>query len=266
MDVFTRHEDQINRGLSYHSVWKDCKRHNIMSDPNIGAFFRDDFVMPPVLATTVSDKGWYMFGDTATTTALLAAKADQKFGVMEFEATGTDNHQVTMASGGNKAGISKISATAGDIHALWLEARMRALTVADAGIYLGLGEEGLAADNGLMVDNTMEVADKDLLGFHTLAASPTRLDAVHRLNGGAKVIHSQGVATLVADTWFKLGITFNRKCVRFWVDGVQKGNILLPSATSFPLDQMLAFYASIKTGQAVAAKMQLDWVECFVEY
>lgn len=266
MQVFTRHEDQINRGLSYHSIWKDCKRAEIMSDPNIGAFIRDDFTMPPLLTNGVSQHGWFMFGDTAVTTALLLAKLDQKFGVMEFETTNTDNHQVTLASGANKAGIAPISLTAGDIHAFHMECRFRALTVADAGIYVGMGEEALAANDALMVDNTMEVADKDLLGFHTLAASPTRLDAVYRLAGGSKVIHSQEVATLVANTWFKLGITFNRKTVRFWVDGVQKGAVLLPSAANFPLAQMLAFYASMKTGQAVTAKMQLDWVEIFVEY
>lgn len=266
MDAVTRHENQVNRGISYHTIWKDCQREAIMGDPNMGAYFASDFTDPPLLTNGVSDGGWFMFGDTAVTVATIAAKADQKFGVLEFASSATDNHQATLASGANKAGIIPIGNVAADIHALWAEWRWRPITVADAGIFSGFGEEGLAIDNGLMVDNTMEVADKDLLGFHTLAASPTRLDAVYRLAGGAKVIHSQGVNTLVANTWLKCGITYNRKVVRFWVNGAQVGAVLLPTATNFPLNQFLAWYHSIKTGQAVSALTQLDWVECFVEY
>lgn len=266
MDAVTRHEQQVNRGISYHTIWKDCQREAIMGDLNMGTFISSDFVDPPRLTNGTADGGWFMFGDTAVGTATIAAKPTQKFGVLEFATTGNDNHQATLASGANLTGIAPISLTAGDIHALWAEWRWRPITVADAGIYTGLGEEGLAIDNGLMVDNTMEVADKDLLGFHTLAATPTRLDAVYRLAGGAKVIHSQGVNTLVANTWVKCGITYNRKVVRYWVNGVQVGAVLLPSAANFPLAQMLAWYHSIKTGQAVSALTELDWMELFVEY
>lgn len=261
MQLYTQHAAQVNRGRSS-KLWRHCPYEQIILDSNRGAFIRDDFTNCPVFASATSQNGYITFQDTSATAQGVAS---EKFGVLRLAVPGTDNAACGLTTGGNIAGFLKISTTAGDIHPMWFETRFRVSSVADFGLFIGLAEEALAADNTL-ADNSAALAAKDFVGFHVAAATPTRVDAVHKTSGGSAVTVQQGALTLAASTWNKLGFWFDGKHVRFFVNGEQVGNPVRPSAANFPNGDVLAPLFYVKTGETAAKSLDIDWFECFTAY
>jgi hypothetical protein len=261
MEGYTFHAGQTNRGRSS-KLWRHCPYEQIILNSNIGAYIRHDFANCPAFATGVSQDGLITFQDTSATARALAT---QKFGVLRMTTAATDNNACGLTTGGNIGGLTKISTTAGDIHPCWFECRFKLGSVADLGVFVGVAEEALAADNTL-ADNTGALAAKDFVGFHIATASPTRLDAVHKTAAGSMATVQSGAKTMVADAWCKAGFWFDGKHVRYFIDGEQVGNPVLPSATNFPNGDMLAPLFYVKTGEAVDKQLDLDWFEFFTAY
>lgn len=247
--------NNAGRGISG-NIWYDCNFLEMLWDNNMGTILDDDFTQ--ALEAT---HGWAV-GGTNNTATFLATEIN---GVMQIGATGADNDEGWLTSGNNEAGMVKFADAAP--RRVWFEARIRLPSIADQGVFVGLAEEGLAAA-ATLIDDTGALASKDMVGFHIDTDAPSTIDAVYRTAAAAATVHSAGVQTAVAATWYKLGMRYGLDDkLQYYVDGVKKGDPLDVSAntTLFPDDEELAVLIGVKTGEAVVKYIDVDWVRCVGE-
>lgn len=141
---------------------------------------------------------------------------------------------------------------------------------------IGLGEVSMGATDGLFVDTTGALADKNFVGFNKLVAESTAVDGAYKADGqtyqnGATKTKLDSLATMAADTYVKLGIRYRAmpKTVEFFVNGLLAGTASAPArltsseidAATFPDDVLMAPIIGIKdiAGNA-AVNMKVDWI------
>lgn len=163
---------------------------------------------------------------------------------------------------------------------LVFEARLAvsAITAAKWSWAVGLGEVSMGATDGLFVDTTGVLADKNFVGFNKLAAEAGAVDGAYKADGqtyqnGATKTKLDTVTTMVADTYVKLGFRFRAmpKTLEFYVNGNLAGTSSAPArltsseidAVTFPDDVLMTPIFGIKdiAGDA-AVNMKVDWVAC----
>jgi len=157
---------------------------------------------------------------------------------------------------------------------LCFEARLKvsAITAAKWSWAIGLGETGMGATDGLFVDTTGALADKNFLGFVHLQAEGSVLDGAYKADGqtyqdGATKAKLDTLHTLVADTFVKVGFRYQAypQLLRWYVNGVEKAKLFPDelNAATFPDDVFLAPIVGIKdiAGNA-ALNLVLDWWAC----
>jgi hypothetical protein len=137
----------------------------------------------------------------------------------------------------------------------------------DSAFFCGLAEEGTAIDQILVTDTGALKTTADFIGFRTLCASPSEIDAVYLKASQGVVEVDDNAATLVRDTWTKLGLLFDpsnsAKALRYFVDGVEVASAaatVLDDAT-FPDGEEMAMLIALKAGEAVEKKLAIDWVK-----
>lgn len=132
---------------------------------------------------------------------------------------------------------------------------------------------GLMEDETLTVDvpviaagaDTHLIADKDLVGFKKPIADTTTFDAIYRAGGVAAVVVNDGLGTLAADTYIKLGMRFDPRdnYLRFFVNNVEASSSkLIPddTGTDFPADVPLGFVCGMSVGTAASDNtLTIDW-------
>ena len=246
------------------SLWKDCPVLEMLEDPSVGYYFFDDF-------TSFADDGANGYATYEDTGVNVQQAAGEVGGALEVSGNDADNDEGSITTGGNTGGFVKISSSGGK--KLWFEAKVKKASIADNALamFLGLSEEGLAAANTL-VDDTGEVASKDLVGFQTLHADGDALVFCYRKAGQAKqTISLDGDSDdLTADTYVKVGFKIDPdapagKRLTLYVDGVEQvnhGTAANISATTFPDGEELALLWATKVGAAAESKGYLDWWRC----
>ena len=246
------------RGLSS-TIWHDCPRGVLGVDNNDGVFLFDDFVL--------GASAWNSYTDTGVT---LTTAAGESYGALEVAGNDADNDEGTIQSGG----LAAIDSSAGK--KVWFEARFKKASIANnaLAVFLGLAEPGLAAADTL-VDNTGEVADKDLIGFQTLHADGDALVFCYRKAGQTKqtVSLDSDSSVLTADTYVKVGLKYDPSAdsderIKIYVDGVEQANAVTSaniSAATFPDGELLAALVATKVGAAAESKCQIDWIAVGVE-
>lgn len=164
---------------------------------------------------------------------------------------------------------------------LVFEARLAisAITAAKWSWAVGLGEVSMGATDGLFVDTTGALADKNFVGFNKLAAEGAAVDAAYKADGqtyqnGATKTKLDTLATMVADSYVKLGMRYRAmpKTVEFYVNGLLAGTASAPArltsseldAATFPDDVFVTPIIGVKdvAGNA-AVNMKVDWLACF---
>lgn len=165
-------------------------------------------------------------------------------------------------------------------HDLVFEARLSvsAITAAKWSYAVGLGEVSMGATDGLFVDTTGAVADKNFVGFVHLQAEGAAIDAAYKADGqtyqdGATKTKLNALHTAVASTYVKLGFHYHAhpKKIEFFVDNALPGGHITPArlttaeldAATFPDDVFLAPIIGAKdiAGDA-ALNIKLDWWGC----
>lgn len=143
---------------------------------------------------------------------------------------------------------------------------------------VGLGAVGMGATDGLFVDTSGIVADAAFCGFVHLQAEGAAVDASYKaaaqtFQDGATKTKLNALATMVADTYVKLGFRYRAapKTVEFFVNGVLAGTGSAPARlttteinhATFPSATLLAPIIGIKdiAGNA-ALNMKVDWIAC----
>jgi hypothetical protein len=153
-----------------------------------------------------------------------------------------------------------------------------AITAAKWSWAVGLGEVSMGATDGLFADTTGALADKNFIGFVHLQAEGAAVDGAYKADGqtyqdGATKTKLNAIATMVADTYVKLGFRYKAipKTVEYFVNGALAGTASAPArltaseidAATFPDDVLLAPIIGIKdiAGNA-ALNMKVDWIAC----
>ena len=248
-----------NRILSpAEGFWSDCPCVEV--DPSVSAYqFWDDFTYSSVGIVTSK---WYKSADTGTA-ALVSAATLALGGIMLLDTTAVKDKWVCLRSvdADIASGAFKITKDSGK--KLWYAARVYITpTLADSAIYLGLGD-GTTEQPAATATGAEQFTDG--LYFRTLCASPTALDIGYCNAGGGAESKQSGVKTLVAATWYTLGLKFDGvNSVQAYVDGTVVGVPILADATDFPTAVGLTPYLHILNGStaATARKLYIDWVKC----
>ena len=132
--------------------------------------------------------------------------------------------------------------------------------------------------DGLFVDTTGALADKNFLGFNKLVAEAGAIDGAYKADGqtyqdGATKTKLNALHTAVANTFVKLGFRYQAhpKRLEFYVNGVLAGTGSAPAillgteldAATFPDDVFLAPIIGAKDGAGnEAMDIKLDWWGC----
>jgi hypothetical protein len=247
-------------GLSY-DLWRNCPRARIMLDPNAGYFVRMNNAATPEYATTVGQAGWYPFiGSSAT----IRGTSTIRGGAMRFSLPATDNIEAALQAGGATTGAAFTLSTATPKE-LWLETRVAVGQLAETGAFFGLGKPGLAATDTL-VDNTGELADAGMIGFHCpMHASAAVFSAVYRKEGETAVTMKSAIHTAVAAAFVNLGFYYNvaEGKLELYCNGVRSLKYTLSTATNFPVDVFMSPLIYAKAGEASAKTLDVASFECF---
>lgn len=238
------------------SIWELCPQLASL-DPAVGFGFFDDFVTLAVDDTTSNPSGCLFSSDTATGGITLLKAAG---GVLNVACGDTDNNETYLQFGayGSATAAPFVITNAGG-KPVFFEARIAAGQHADMGAFIGLAEEASAAAN-FLVDNTGAVADKDFIGFNILAATPAAWNVTWRKAGQTTQVVTG--AAVNADDYHIFSFLFDgTSTVYFYVDRVLVSTQALASATTFPSAQALAPIIGVKTGEAVAKSLQLDYLK-----
>ena len=246
------------------ALWASCPVADMLVDPNVGYHFFDDFLNFSGSAT--DSLGWDIYIDTSNTVTQVATEVG---GVIRLETDATDNDAPIITSGGGTGVLGKIvSGTGKD---LWFEARVRVSSAAlsEMAIFVGMTEEGLAANDGLISDNpdtdiATVMADKDYIGFANFTNAAPVFAACYKKSGGTDQVVDSDVHTIALDTWVKLGFRFDvaNDKLTYYVNGVEQASFDVGDAgtTNFPSGEELAITIGFKNGAATAKKLDVDWV------
>jgi hypothetical protein len=234
------------------TIWELAPILAMLADPAVGFQYFDDFLTFIRDANANPADGVY----AATGNAQIVMPVANVGGVIQVKTTAGDNsycfHQY-----GALATTNPFVITDGSTKPLFFGCRVKAEQHADMGAFVGLAEEASAAA-GFLVTDTMELVDKDFIGFRLIAATPTLWDFVYKKAG--QVMQTLASVATNADDWHVFGFWYDGlHTVTPYADGVAK-TVNLTSGATFPSAQYMAPILAIKTGEAVLKSMLVDYV------
>ena len=262
------------RGLSP-DLWAGCPIEQYKSNPEVGMYFFDDLIdgidvaanQATAAVSALGTTGVFTGATDATAGTTISTLATNRKGAVVLAST-TDNESAMIAWPKGAAVSGPVQFSSGK--KVWMEARVQVNSIADsiAQLYVGFAEEALVAGGSLLLINEAGLADKDYLGFVREYADGDKLNTnFNTASGGASPVSNSNAATLEAATWTKIGIYSDGTTVKFYQDGVELSGAFLLSATDFPVDQEMAFYAECMCGAAgTDASMTIDWIAIAQEY
>lgn len=166
---------------------------------------------------------------------------------------------------------------------LWFECRVKKADITDdTAMFVGMawdmgGNQPVPA--GFLVDTTGALISStngmSLIGFHVDIAAADTVDFVYGAEGQSPQVAQAGIATMVADTYIKLGFKYDKGKTgsdgrfRLFIDGVEQTDKEITQANidaaTFPEDEDLAPVMALKivgTGDTGGA---IDWIACCSE-
>ena len=245
-------------------IWANLPRD--INDPNVGYEFFDDFLDFGVktLPTTVghASGGYDGFGSSSNT----VADAGIRGGGITLSATAADNLSISLATVAKPFQITSNASSAGK--PLWFEARIKCSTVVgndESNFFVGLAGTSVLAV-AVPLTTAGAVADINAVGFHRKEADGDIADFVYKANGVAVVEQIADAATLVADTFIKLGFYFDGETtLTTYVDGVANATTkTIPNATGtdFPSDVTLGPIIAHMNDDGTPGTLTIDWWRC----
>lgn len=226
----------------------------------------DDFINTPVLSTSANTGKYASFADTSCT----LTNADAQWGAAAFGFDGTAADAVALQYAGNSGSFVQFSTSLKYAIAFECRVKKSSVTTNDCGFFIGLADEGQAADNTL-VDTTGALEDANFVGFHVaMGTSAAAVNFVYRKNGQTAQTLLAAAATMVADTWVKLGFLYMplgrvtpSQRLQIFVDGVVQstyGTDANVAAATFPSAVNLSPLMYVKNGSGSNAQtFHADW-------
>ena len=246
-------------------IWKDCPVIAMLKDPAKGFHVFEDFKSTRMGANGVSGFRWFSYIDSAGTLTL----ADEEKGGLRLNVDTDDDDSTTIITGDNTTGC--ITPADKSVNKWWFECRFKtvSITTDDVGFFIGLTEQGQAANTKPLADDTLVVNDIDHVGFRVAYDDGAALDLVWNL-AGQTAQETASIQTLEANTYYTVGLKYSPidNKVHVYVDGVENQDAaFLMSHASAPAD-CLAVCISLKAGGASVATdyLTIDWVRYASEY
>lgn len=243
-------------------LWDKGFKQMLSPDGVSGASgFFDNFMNFGSITASGSVGGYYGYIEVDATAGAIQNVANKLDGVIKLltstDAADGDNHDTVLTTGGNAGTMGVISDTAGSDKLLIFEARVMfpSVTNGDGSVFIGMGEEGLAAANTPLVDSSGHtVSSDDLIGFLVTEDDNDALKFVYRKNGQtAQTVLTYGTA-LSANTWYNLGFRYDpaapaSKRIAIFINNVEQSTYVTATniaAATFPDGEELALVAAIK--------------------
>ena len=218
----------------------------------------DDFLNPVDQVSTEDHGGYRTYMDTGVT--CVQQKTEQN-GVIMFDSVDGDNDEAAMTLNDSNI-LAALVATSGSNKKFWFETRVKFNAITAQASYIGLMDANSPAGS-LLPDAGTGVSGKNHIGFEVLEASPASIGAVYDTAAGTTTCLA-GVQTIVADTWYKLGIKYDGSYVRYFVDSVEVCKVAI-SATNVPDGVYLAPIWALKAHEAVDKNLSIDWWKAGIE-
>lgn len=258
-------------GLS--NFWADCPIEEIIRGDRRGIHFFDDFESfgLPGTQTTEINLGRYKVYNTGAgtvkTNKFPNSTGDQAGGVISMLCDTAGDQSVI----GTHACPFSLSSTA---LKLWFEARIATTSIATnmTQIFMGLGNN---AD--VTFGAAIPLADADatgtavaLLGINRLEDGLGVLNAAYTDEAATYTNIQAGVGAIAADTWVKVGFTFDRSkganCIEFYVNGVKGSTPMTATAiaalTHLDASGLGPVFAQFADSGGTGNYAYLDWWRC----
>lgn len=231
------------------NIWADCPIIDLLEDPGKG-FYRHWDLSGFKTATNVNAaeaywaEGLKLFGDSGAAVAAVDAVGGG----------------ITIGSDGDNEGASFAQMVAPmqisrSHNKSWFEVEVKSSTISDTkhGIFTGLGEiMALSATVPIAAAGTL--ADQNFVGFHRLEGDGDYFDCVYKANGVTQVTVQADAQILVADTYVKLGFSYNPDSflLTFFGNGLKIGSVTVIAAagTDFPNDVRLGVIGAVLNATA----------------
>lgn len=248
--------EDTSRGFSA-NVWGDCPILEIMRDPGKGIYFFDDLVATGNVAAG-AEAQYGIYKGFASTGGSVTEGTDI-FGTKVLSSDGDDE-------GASLATVSKPFNIARGKGRFWFEARIKTSTITDTkhGIFVGLIDTStLSATVPIAAAGTL--ADENFVGFHRLEGDGDMLDTVYKADGVSQVSVQTDAITLVADTYVKVGMTFdpNTYKLKFFKNGVPLSTtytVVAGAGTDFPNDVNLGLCIAVLNATGTTpGNSTIDW-------
>ena len=232
-----------NQGRAYSSFWADCPEENIRRGRTNGTFFEDDFVdfgLPGTQTTEINLGRYKVFSVTAG----------------KWQTDAMPHSTTPLGTGGIISGLGDSDGDSGAIGTqacpfslattvkskLWFEARIAVTSILTnmTHFFVGLGENAVATFAAAVpLDNANATsATLAMIGFNRLEDGLGVLNTSYADQAALWTdIQAAANSTLAANTWIKLGMTFDftdqadiLRAGRFYVDGVECTSYLTKAA------------------------------------
>lgn len=237
---------------------------DIWWDPAVAYGVSIDFVNLPILSDgaegVISESGqWKGFGSTG------AAAASGRV----MTATG-GYYKLASDAADEGASISREITQfqlTRDAEEFFFEASVQvtATTTLDIGFFVGLCDS-TAASAVLPIEAAGDIGDMNLVGFHYPEADTVTFDTLYRADGVVEVDVGDGVGTIAAGTYVKLGMHLRKSLLRFFVNGLPlAGTKTVPNGTGtdFPADVFLRPIIAMIHGSGQSGHMRARWLHAY---
>jgi hypothetical protein len=283
--------EQGRRGRSA-IIWKDFPVAQVSEDPTNGAYFMEDFLClgGTVIASTAgnyfgNNSAWHSFESSGSSVLLSGTdvpnqgnSVSRALGVVKLRTAATDDLAVGMELGGgpNQAGaglgafgVGSTAAvtvpTPGSLPKLVFECRVRWPQVASGNVFLGLAVPNQTSAANTVFSTSNAIVNSNMIGFYTLAAAASTINAVYGVAAGVPTSVGTGTAPSTAANFTKLGFIFDPMAVyplRYYQDGVLLGQKKLSEITAAAWPSNVALnpliYALAST--TTVTGIDVDWI------
>jgi hypothetical protein len=249
-------------------LWKDCPWEDIGHSVR-GVKLFDDFANFPQLPTAGIANQYATFWDTGGT---IQQGATDAFGRAVMTVDADDNQAAEIQTGGGTGNCANFidPATGTAPHNIWFECRFE-LSALVGNCFFGLMEAFTPA--GDHITDAGALADKGLVGFSTLEATPTILNFTYKKAGQTVQVPITTFHTMVADTAVTVGFHYlvgsptAKKIMAFknglqQATGITKANI---EAATFADNVPTALTAAIKNVTDITSATLHWWKFAMVE-
>ena len=195
--------------------------------------------------------------------AKITRVTDDTGGVILFDAGDTEDDLAIIGT----QPLVKISDTAADAKRTVFECRVKLNTVAEGSVFIGLADNTMIADGGLIADDGGVIAAGDAIGFSVDEADVDGIDFCYQKTSAVEQ-RPMTAQVAAADTWYKLGFVYDpsapqAKRIKVYVDNVEQSTYVTAdniAATTFPDGVDLGFVAASMAGDTPADNgLEVDW-------